>query len=81
MDRPAQGQGPRCSDAATTVRAGTDDKDRFATCPATLTPWLQSRLARVKTWPQQALAQGHGEGYLPHALTRKYPHTARAWGW
>jgi hypothetical protein len=25
--------------------------------------------------------QGHGEVYLPHALARKYPHTATEWGW
>jgi site-specific recombinase XerC len=27
------------------------------------------------------LAQGHGEAYLPHALARKHPHAAKAWGW
>jgi integron integrase len=64
-----------------TVRAGKGDKDRFTTFPATLTPLLQNHLARVKTLHQQDLAQGHGEVYLPRALARKYPHTAREWGW
>jgi integron integrase len=64
-----------------TVRSGKGDKDRFTTFPATLTPLLQNHLARVKTLHQQDLAQGHGEVYLPHALARKYPHTAKAWGW
>lgn len=64
-----------------TVRAGKGDKDRFTTFPATLTPLLQNHLARVKTLHQQDLAQGHGEVYLPHALARKYPHTAKEWGW
>jgi integron integrase len=64
-----------------TVRAGKGDKDRFTTFPVTLTPLLQNHLARVKTLHQQALAQGHGEVYLPHALARKYPNTAREWGW
>jgi integron integrase len=64
-----------------TVRAGKGDKDRFTTFPATLTPLLQNHLAKVKTLHQQALAQGHGEVYLPHALARKYPNTAREWGW
>jgi integron integrase len=64
-----------------TVRSGKGDKDRFTTFPATLTPLLQNHLARVKTLHQQDLAQGHGEVYLPHALARKYPHTAKEWGW
>jgi integrase len=64
-----------------TVRSGKGDKDRFTTVPATLTPLLQNHLAGVKTLPQQDLAQGHGEVYLPHALARKQPHAAKAWGW
>jgi site-specific recombinase XerD len=64
-----------------TVRAGKGDKDRFTTFPATLTPLLQNHLARVKTLHQQDAAQGHGEVYLPHALARKSPHAAKAWGW
>jgi integron integrase len=64
-----------------TVRSGKGDKDRFTTFPATLTPFLQNHLARVKTLHQQDRAQGHGEVYLPHALARKYPHTATEWGW
>ncbi len=64
-----------------TVRSGKGDKDRFTTFPATLTPLLQNHLARVKTLHQQDAAQGHGEVYLPHALARKYPNTAKEWGW
>jgi integron integrase len=64
-----------------TVRSGKGDKDRFTTFPATLTPLLQSHLAGVKTLHQQDLAQGYGAVYLPHALTRKYPHAAKEWGW
>jgi integron integrase len=64
-----------------TVRSGKGDKDCFTTFPATLTPLLQNHLARVKTLHQQDLAQGHGAVYLPHALARKYPHTAKEWGW
>jgi integron integrase len=63
-----------------TVRSGKGDKDRFTTFPATLTPLLQNHLARVKTLHQQDLAQGHGAVYLPHALARKCPHTAKEWG-
>ena len=64
-----------------TVRSGKGDKDRFTTVPATLTPLLQNHLAGLKTLHQQDLAQGHGEVYLPHALTREYRHAAKAWGW
>ena len=60
-----------------TVRSGKGDKDRFTTFPATLTPLLQSHLARVKTLHQQDLLQGHGEVYLPHALARKSPQAAK----
>jgi integrase len=67
--------------APLTVRSGTGGKDRFTTVPATLTPVLQHHLAGVETRHQQDLAQGHGEVDLPHALARKYPHAAKAWGW
>jgi site-specific recombinase XerD len=64
-----------------TVRSGKGDKDRFTTVPVTLTPLLQNHLAGVKTRHQQDLAQGYGEVYQPHALARKSPHSAKAWGW
>jgi site-specific recombinase XerD len=64
-----------------TVRAGTGDKDRWAPCPATLTPLLQHHLARGRTRHQHDSAQGHGEVYLPHALAWKSPHAAKAWVW
>jgi integron integrase len=64
-----------------TVRSGNGDKDRFTTVPVTLTPLLQNHLAGVKMRHQQDLAQGYGEVYLPHALARKSPHSAKAWGW
>jgi integrase len=64
-----------------TVRSGKGAKGHFTTFPATRTPVLQNHLARVKTLPQQDLAQGHGAVRLPHVLARKYPHTAKGWGW
>jgi len=42
---------------------------------------LQNHLAGVKTLHQQDSAQGHGEGYLPHALAREHSNAAKAWGW
>jgi hypothetical protein len=64
-----------------TVRAGKGDQDRCTTGPATLIPWLQNHRAGVRTRQQQDLVQGYGEVDLPHALARKYPATATAWGW
>jgi integrase len=64
-----------------TGRSGKGDKDRFTTFAATLTPLLQNHLAGVKTLHQQDSAQGQGEVYRPHALARKSPHAAKAWGW
>jgi integrase len=46
-----------------------------------LTPLLQNHLAGVKTRPQQDLAQGHGEAYLPHALARPPPRCRQGMGW
>jgi integron integrase len=70
-----------CAMKQLTVRSGKGDKDRFTTFPATLIPFLQNHLARVKTLHQQDLAQGHGAVYLPHALARKYRNAATEWGW
>jgi integron integrase len=64
-----------------TVRSGQGDKDRFTTFLTTLTPLLQSHLAGVKTRHERDSTQGHGEVYRPHALARKSPHAAKAWGW
>jgi integron integrase len=64
-----------------TVRAGTGAQDRVTTVPATLTPVLQSHLARVQTRPQQDVRHGHGEVSRPHALARKAPQAAKAGGW
>jgi hypothetical protein len=64
-----------------TVRAGTGDKDRFTTVPATLTPLLQNHLAGGRTLHPQDQAQSHGEVDLPHALERTYPRAPKEWGW
>ena len=64
-----------------TVRSGKGDKNRITIFPISLAPLLQNHLARVKTLHQQDLAQGHGEVYWPHALSRKYPRADKEWGW
>ena len=64
-----------------TVRSGKGNKDRVTTFPASIIPFLQSHLAKVKEIHEKDLILGHGEVYLPHALTRKYPHAAKQWNW
>jgi integron integrase len=64
-----------------TVRAGKGGKDRITTFPGSVTPLLQTHLARAKTLHQQDLARDAGEVFLPHALARKYPHAGKDWGW
>ncbi len=42
---------------------------------------LRDQLHDVWALHQQDLAVGYGAIYLPHALQRKYPDAASAWGW
>ena len=64
-----------------TVRSGKRDKDRITTFPISVAPLLQNHLSKVKTLHQQDLSRGHGEVYLPHALSRKFPNAGKEWGW
>ena len=64
-----------------TVRSGKGDKDRITTFPASVIPYLQNHLTRVKTLHTQDLAQGYGTVYLPHALAHKYKNAEKEWGW
>ncbi len=64
-----------------TVRGGKGDKDRLTTFPASITPFLQNHLKKVKLFHQRDLDQGYGEVYLPYALSKKYKNAAREWGW
>jgi integron integrase len=63
------------------VRSAKGDKDRVTTFPASMIPLLNNHLARVKVLHTRDLAEGHGEVYLPHALSRKYPGAGKQWGW
>lgn len=64
-----------------TVRSGKGNKDRVTTFPLRLVAPLQEHLAKVKTLHDQDLADGFGEVYLPHALSRQRPNAAREWQW
>jgi len=64
-----------------TVRSGKGDKDRVTTFPTSVIPLLENHLAKIKVMHDQDIDQGHGEVYLPYALSRKYPRAGKEWGW
>jgi integron integrase len=64
-----------------TVRSGKGNKDRVTTFPASVIPFLQNHLTKVKALHENDLSKGYGEVYLPNALSRKYRNAATEWGW
>ncbi|NNJ09000.1 integron integrase [Chloroflexales bacterium ZM16-3] len=64
-----------------TVRDGKGMHDRVTMLPDSLTGPLREHLKGVRLLHAQDLAEGYGEVYLPFALARKSPGSARAWGW
>jgi integron integrase len=64
-----------------TVRSGKGGKDRTTLLPERLQEALHKQIARVRKLHQRDLEDGYGEVYLPYALARKYPNTAREIGW
>lgn len=64
-----------------TIREGKGEKDRRTMLPRRLVPALHRQLGYARGLHQQDLEEGFGEVELPYALTRKYPHAAREWGW
>jgi integron integrase len=63
------------------VREGKGAKDRVVTLPDELLLPLQRHLAVRQTQHARDCARGVGSVWLPHALERKYPNAAHAWGW
>ena len=63
------------------VRDAKGAKDRAAPLPEAVVQPLQEHLGRVRQLHQRDLAEGHGDVWLPHALSRKYPRAGREWGW
>jgi len=63
------------------VRSGKGDKDRVTTFPASIIPFLQAHLEKVKVIHTEEVAKGRGAVYLPHALARKYPNADKQWQW
>lgn len=63
------------------VRDGKGAKDRITMLPASLVAPLSAQLALARALHNRDVAEGLGEVWLPFALERKYPSTARDWGW
>jgi len=63
------------------VREGKGNKDRTTLLPEVIHKELREHLAEVKRIHERDLAEGLGEVYLPHALSRKYPKAGHQWGW
>ena len=64
-----------------TVRDGKGEKDRIVPLPEAVIPELRRQIERVRLLHEEDLAAGDGEVYLPDALKRKYPNTARELIW
>ena len=63
------------------VRDGKGQKDRVTMLPESLVPQVQVQMEAVRLQHTTDLANGHGEVWLPDALSVKYPGAPRALGW
>jgi len=63
------------------VRDGKGAKDRVTMLPESVVQPLQAHLGKVRLLHRRDLAEGYGEAWLPHALSRKYPRAGYEWGW
>jgi integron integrase len=63
------------------VRDAKGGKDRVTMLPENLVQPLQAHLGRVRALHRRDLAEGYGEVWLPHALSRKYRRAGYEWGW
>ena len=63
------------------VRNGKGGKDRRVPLPRKLLEPLRAAIERACLLHASDVADGLGEVWLPHALSRKYPNAARETGW
>jgi integron integrase len=63
------------------VRAGKGDKDRVVMLPRSVRADLERQLTARRQLHERDLARGVARVELPHALERKYPRAAQAFGW
>ena len=63
------------------LRDGKGQKDRVTMLPTKVGSALRQHLEKVRRQHAGDLACGLGRVPLPGALSRKYPHADREWGW
>ncbi|NOR68362.1 MAG: integron integrase [Methylomarinum sp.] len=63
------------------IRNAKGNKDRLVPLPECYREQLLSQIAFVSTQHKLDLKNGHGEVYLPDALSRKYPNAAKELRW
>jgi integron integrase len=63
------------------VRDGKGFKDRVTMLPAAIAVALRGQVTFASELHARDLARGHGDAWLPYALSRKYPGAARERGW
>lgn len=63
------------------VREGKGNKQRTTVLPDKLVETLQYKIHEVEKLHEYDLERGYGEVYLPYALARKYPNSARELHW
>ena len=63
------------------VRDGKGGKDRSTMLPEAVVQPLHAHLGKVRLLHRRDLAEGYGEVWLPHALSRKFPRVGYEWGW
>lgn len=66
---------------AITVRSGKGDKDRNTVLPDSLVTALRAQIARVREQHNLDMAAGVANVYLPHGLSRKFPHARKELAW
>lgn len=66
---------------AITVRSGKGDKDRNTVLPDSLVTALRAQIARVRERHNLDMAAGVANVYLPHGLSRKFPHARKELAW
>lgn len=66
---------------AITVRSGKGDKDRNTVLPDSLVTALRAQIARVREQHNLDMAAGVANVYMPHGLSRKFPHARKELAW
>jgi len=63
------------------VRDGKGGGDRTTLLGESIKEELIAHLAKVKTFYEQDVLDGHANVYMPNALAKKYPNAPRSWDW